>query len=227
MQISIALLLIPLNLLGQDSILEVVEKQYPIHPQNIIKSNPLRVLWGNIPLTSEYRLNYEVVTGAFTSQEIALSAYGKTPFLNAINMPANITSNLRASGIRFQYAYRFYPEAAGQSGSYSTRRLPPHGFYISPHFSYGTVRFYDRRQPRQNRDYIQGQHLDLNLFFGWQFIGYGNWVVEIYGGVGYKNNQWHEIFSNGVRRPTTMIDWDYYNGNYRIHLGFNIGFGWD
>lgn len=206
---------------GQDSILKVMKSSYPIHPQNILKSNPMRILWGSIPLTSEYRINYETVMSKNTSQEIAISLYGKTPFLNANNANGGAAiTNLRCEGLRFQYAYRFYLKGIN-------RFLPPDGYYISPHFSYATARFYDKTQPRQRRDYIQVEHFDVNIFVGRQFVINRNLIFEIYAGGGYKKNRWFESYANGVRRQVSIIDFDYYNSNYRLHLGFNFGLGWN
>lgn len=207
--------------LGQDT----VQKALPEPPQKItrvIKSNPLAIIWGAIPFTSEYRLNYEFIASRNQSSQVSYSFLGKSPILSLMEdtlFPIPVI----VRGFRFQASHRFFlndmMEALGFDDGYA-----PNGFYISPHVSYATARFTPKFFNTQDI-YLRISHFNVNLLGGFQLI-VDNICFEVFTGLGYKNNSWIARYSPTVVQNLSLDDASpYYRGPVKLNLGFNIGIG--
>src|SRR5688572_11308898 len=112
------------------------EKRIPVY-NYVYKTNPFRIFWGPIPLTSEYRLISEAATDNNQSVLFGLSYLGKSLLFalleDSINQPNQ--RKMQINGFRVQAAYRFYLNA---------NEFAPSGFYVSPHFSYSSAKFTDK-----------------------------------------------------------------------------------
>jgi hypothetical protein len=181
----------------------------------LIKINPLPILWGPIMYTSEYRFNTEIITSHTQSMEIGFSYLGKNIFLAMVEDSMNNNQGkYKIDGYRFQFEYRFFPVPFTSS---------PDGFYIAPHLSYSDA-FLTLHQLILQREYVEIAHFNINLKLGYELIIDDNKTFDFFFGMGYKKNRWWEI--NGDKRtPIDISDMGYfYKMPLKISLGFNFGF---
>src|SRR5438128_2166528 len=110
--------------------------------RSILKTNPLPLLCGNVPLqgdsglpallTSEYRVVYEIPVADHQSVMAGISYLGKNIPVALIadiidtGKAVRVLKDLAVRGFRFQGMYRFY---------LSDGHLAPRGMYIGPQFS--------------------------------------------------------------------------------------------
>ena len=195
--------------------------------RNIVKTNPLVPIWGAIPLTSEWRLLYEMPFSHNQSFQIGASYLGKSPILNLAedSMMGGSGVEFVVKGFRLQGGYRFY-FTSFRNYKQEPFNYIPLGFYVSPHISYSTATFTTRAASVRNV-YIQGTHYNINFLLGYQYYSlmFDNLVVDLFMGFGWKENYWEENI-NGVTRSSTLntANTNYYGSNFKFSLGFNMGF---
>jgi hypothetical protein len=194
--------------------------------RNIVKTNPLVPIWGAIPLTSEWRLLYEMPFSHNQSFQIGASYLGKSPILKlAEDSMIGPGVEFVVKGFRLQGGYKFY-FTSFRNYKQEPFNYIPLGFYVSPHISYSTATFTTRAASVRNV-YIQGTHYNINFLLGYQYYSlvFDNLVVDLFIGFGWKENYWEENI-NGVTRSSTLntANTNYYGSNFKFSLGFNVGF---
>lgn len=195
----------------------------PVNPQPyslVLKTNPLPILWGPVFFTSEYRFINEFVVAPNQSSQIGISFLGKSPIFSLFDNAFNQNNQLKVMvrGFRFQLSHRFYlNRAIGISNDYA-----PEGFYIGPLFSYSTAR-YTNRYLNLYDIYVRSTHVNLNLIGGYQLFLPDDFVIDVFAGMGYKENTWVENTPPTFTPINTEDFGPFYNSNLKIILGFNIG----
>lgn len=209
------------------------ESPLPYSPhkvRTVIKGNPFSILAGVIPFTSEYRLIAEYAVSKNQATQIGFSYLGKSPFLALIESGNNIGNNgfdqkLKVRGYRIQASHKFYLSQFGDRYNKSNY-LAPQGFYISPLISYSSAKIY--MQYFQVYDvWIRATHFNANLLVGGQMF-LGKVVIDIFTGIGYKENEWSERLSQTQINYLNLDELGLppsYSGNFKFSLGFNIGYG--
>lgn len=174
-------------------------------PMNIIKTNPLRVLWGQIPFTGEYGLTYERAIPTKLGAQVWLGYTGPSAILNLENLTDSIGQGISVSGVRVAPSVKFY----------LTSFESPKGFYVSPMVSYNTAKFKSNTNPN---DYVKATFFNVNLLAGYQVIAGGAFALDIFSGLGFKSNKWE--FNN----PSNSIFIEQAGGTgAKVTLGFNAG----
>ena len=197
-----------------DSMMHQADIAYPLEYDGVLKTNPLSILWGSIPLTSEYMAVYEFVTAPQQSSQIGLSYISKSPVLRAFQDTIPDLKLLTANGIRMQLSHRFY--------LLNRYNFAPAGLYFAPHVSYGTVKVSTKHF--SSRDvYLRITHFNINLLSGWQWVYHNNYTLDVFLGLGYKDNIWEEHDS----QSTISLDNDdvggWYSGKVKFTIGFHVG----
>ena len=163
-----------------------------INPQavnTIIKTNPLTILWGSIPLTAEYRVMVEQTSSKNQSDQIGISYLGKSPVLKLFEDSTEDSNLLIVRGFRFQASHKFYINKLGDLLGLPFSEYAPHGLYISPHLSYSTAKFSTKFL--NSRDvFIRITHFNVNFLVGYQLI-HDFWALDFFVGLGYKVRAGH------------------------------------
>lgn len=193
-----------------------------VKQKQLLKTNPLPVLWGNIPLTAEYRLLFETPSSPDQSLMLGVSYLGKGPFLVAlVDTTQNPSSNLhkfaedlKVSGFRMQGMYRFYLYPKNHS---------PDGFYIGPHASYTFAKFY---LPVQKQQYLAFVYYNVNVLAGVQAFVSDIFCFDFFFGLGYRNNLVIEHNLNNSSASSAAPDpfEKSMPKHLKITLGLNFGF---
>ena len=185
----------------------------------IIKTNPLSMIWGSVPLTSEFRIIVESAISRNQSLQIGASYLGKSPVLFAQEKTdSNLVNNhikFVVYGYRIQLSYKFY--LTNNLFYYSA----PKGLYVSPLFSYSSANFTDKYL-KTFKNYINATYINYNLIFGYQNIIKDKFTYDIFSGAGYRQNKWYDHFSQSYK---SLNDDDLYllKKHLNIIFGFNIG----
>ena len=188
----------------------------------VIKTNPLAVLWGSIPFTSEYRFMIELTSSKKQSDQIGISYLGKSPVLKLFEDTIENLNLLIVRGIRFQGAHKFYINKLGIYFGLPGSEYAPNGLYLSPHLSYSTAKFSTKFF--NSRDvFIRTTHFNVNLLLGYQLIR-EYWALDFFAGMGYKNNIWIEHDQQNSININTSDFGPLYNSPVKLNLGFNVGF---
>ncbi len=189
----------------------------PYHPQPLIlKTNPLAILWGPIPFTSEYRMVAEITTGRTQSTQVGISIFGTSPLWKAIEKAAKVPSyyQLKIRGWRIQASHKFY--------LISRRRYAPFGFYVSPLVSYSNARI-SLQNYKQN--YFEFSHFNANILIGVQLGRNTKLTIDIFGGLGYKENTVFYHINSYRSVPYSTKDFgDLYNSPVKATFGINFGY---
>ena len=228
--IQLFLLMVSVSLVAnaQDSIL--VEKSKAWNEalkgqRQILKSNPLPMLWGPIILTNEYRLIYEIPVAPRQAIMMGVSYLGKGPLFQAI-WESNLDSvpkqyqakwiqlgkDARMNGIRVQGMYRFY---------LTKKHLAPRGIYIGPQASYSTVKITWASHPDF---YFKFNNFNVNFFAGAQGILWDVLAVDVFTGIGYKSNTYEAPDANGKILTGNATGITGHVENLKLSLGVNFGY---
>lgn len=187
----------------------------PLKYSSVTKSNPFTLLWGPIPLTSELRVIEEVITSGKQSLQIGVSYLNKSlllwTFEDSIYQKGQ--PHLKFSGYRLQVSYKLY---------LSKRKPAPKGLYISPHISFSSVKI-SYKHGNILTNYIQGDHFNTNLLFGYQLIARNGITFDFFSGPGYKKNTWEEHKTNTNISTINIFNNSLYNSHLKFTLGFNAG----
>lgn len=148
----------------------------------VVKSNPLLLIWGSIPFTSEFRLVQEATVSKKQSTQLWVSGYLKSPLLLIGERVTKSGATTAIRGYRVQLAHKFY---------LGKNTAAPEGFYFGPQVSYTDIRM-SLKQWIIRDVYIQGKQVNLVCLLGYQTIG-KNMAFDIFAGLGYKTNflSWH------------------------------------
>lgn len=200
------------------------ERKLPFK-QNIIKSNLIPVLVGQIPLCGELRFTYERMLTH--NQSITLGASYNFPNLLLFVMPAITNPNNRTlkdysmRGGRLTLGYRFYP---------LKRRHAPNGLFFGP---YGSFNFVKIKERKGNGDYLMYCYSNVSLILGYQFHLRKGVFMEFFGGLGYRKNfavEYDSYYKTNTKydidnkiKPPLVGSWFNY---VKLSLQMNIGFGW-
>ncbi|MBU0487445.1 MAG: DUF3575 domain-containing protein [Bacteroidetes bacterium] len=188
-------------------------------PNILLKTNPLSILSGPLPLTSEYRIMVETTLSMKESIQLSVSYLGKNIILAMIedSLYAQGTPVFRIQGYRFQFQYKYYFEQYLDA---------PEGFYVSPHFSYSSAKI-GFRNSITDPEYIRMENLNINLLMGRQW-NIDDWAFfDAFIGFGYKSNTWHEFDGTKLTKvKLTANDISpYFVSPFKFNLGFNFGIG--
>jgi len=180
-----------------------------------LKTNPLTVLGGPlyalwvVPLTNEYKVNFEVQTMSKQSIQIGLGYLGTSPLItNLMNMrdAANDTT-VNSSGFHGQLWYKFF----------LTGDDAPAGFYMGPHFSYAWAKMKNNMDHSQ---YVTASKLNINLVMGYQVITKGGFALDIYTGLGVKNKTFESNEMGNWLNDLNLIN------KFTISVPFGFTFGY-
>lgn len=181
-----------------------------------IKTNPLTVLGGPlyamwiIPLTNEYKVNFEAQTMSKQSIQIGLGYLGTSPLIQTFqDMKVDNDTTVKSGGFHGQLWYKFF----------ITGDDAPSGFYIGPHFSYAWAKM---KSSADDSQYITASKLNIHCAFGYQVITKGGFALDIYTGLGVKNKTFE---SPG----TELDDWaDQLNltNKFNVSVPFGFTFGY-
>ncbi len=179
-----------------------------------IKTNPLCALGGPlyvawvIPITSEYKLNFEARTFKKQSVQIGGAFLGSSPLITSIG-DLNTDTSVVSRGFRVQFVYKFF----------LTEETAPNGFYVGPHFSYASAKVMNSKI-REN--YIQASKLQAHVALGYQLITKGGFALDIFTGIGIKNKRF-DISNQGTN--TFWEDFKFADKfTVSIPLGFSFGY---
>ncbi len=199
-------------------------------PKFVIKTNPLAIISGEIPLfTSEYRLLGEYIPDYRQSYNAGISLFTMGPILRAalnqdsVFATSGFTSrDFAVLGYRIQAGYRFYPLYM-LKWSYLSEFVPPEGFYLYGLVSHSDARFFLRSDPNTQ---IQFAHTSITLNLGYQLLVEDDITLDFYVGSGYKSNQVLERSAAGSSVITSAFDEStfIYNSNVKINFGIHIGY---
>lgn len=211
-----------MQLKAQDSI-----REKPISPQRVntvIKTNPLPILWGPVPLTAEFRIVREITVATNQSMELGFSYLGKSPLFSILENGLNQNNQVKmyVSGFRLQMAHKFYINEVLEKMEMSDFDYAPVGFYIAPHISYSSAKFTYKSLNRYDV-YIRGTHFNINLLGGYQTLIDDQLAIDFFAGMGYKKNTWTEHSPPNNIVPVDMGLGSFYNSNVKLILGFNAG----
>jgi hypothetical protein len=69
--------------------------------------------------------------------------------------------------------------------------------------------------------------MNANIFIGYQTLIYNQFPFDVFFGLGIKENMWTENYRNPNQHRVVDMGrmGKYYNSNFKISLGFNIGIG--
>jgi hypothetical protein len=179
----------------------------------IIKTSPFAIFYWQIPMTGEYRLNGELMSGKKHSLSAGASYLTRSLFLAiAQSLPANKgAARVGANGYRVQGAYRYY---------LLNKPFRPEGLYVSLHASFASVKFNFKDYPD---DYQLLQHFNLNLLVGGQLIIANRVSLELFLGPGYKNNAYISRCRPGYEPIDTENLFPMLRKHFKFNLGMNIG----
>ena len=180
------------------------------------------MLWGNIPLTAEYRLVYEAPTGPYESLQISISYLARGPLALAIlnsdtsnggtsAAQKKLNSELRFTGFRAQIMYRFFVLKI---------RSSPQGFYVGPHASYSYLKIY---RPSNKDLFLQWVFMNASIQAGFQGVISHCFAIDFFTGLGYKYNYSEEHHPNGgtITAPISIIP---KLDHVKFTLGMNFGY---
>lgn len=201
----------------QDSLLKIEAQK---GQKQILKTNPLPIMWGNIIGTAEYRLLYEMPVSLRQTLMLGVSYLGKGPFFTTLFALSDTSTNMQihnqlmqlaneatVNGYRIQAMYKFY---------LSQSHLAPRGFYIGPHASYSIAKIDIASVDVYEKD----TYYNINIFWGGQAV-ISSVALDFFMGLGYKHNL-YEIYYNKQRVESGDIP--SLTGNLKLSLGFNIGY---
>ena len=195
-----------------------------------MKINPLSVLFGSIPGTSEYGLRFEIVANKRFTYQLGAGYLGNT-ILYQTNL---VTDSARAilkqyqfPGIRLQGELRYYFLKTKMDKSLNNY-LSPSGMYIALQSSYSTATFSAKVSNFPKEDWT---NLSISILGGLQLIHKESFGLDAYAGIGYKritatrtdyrsnqtNMNVEDLFDGGLGA--------YLASPIKLNLGFNFTFG--
>lgn len=184
---------------------------------SMLKTNPLVPLWGAVPYSSEYRLTYETSTGLKTYANIGLAYLTKNIVLfEGLLSGTIINSDLSFNGYKVHLNYRWI--------LYQQQKGPATGLYIGPHLSYAFMKIKYRRSSGLN-DHAFIEHIHAAMLLGVQGKIFDRFYLDIFGGIGYKDNNWGNVVSNNQQRIIDLSGLpSVYEDHIKLKAGLSIGY---
>ncbi len=192
-----------------------------------LKTNPFPIIQGPIPATAEYRVGFEAMAAPRLSYQPSISFLGKSP-LFSLFFPDSALSGFTSRdflirGYRLQGQLRYFYLMFSNKGPDAHMR--PSGLYMALHSSYSTatLRLRSFTYPR-----LTINHFNVNALFGIQVLMKDAVGLDIFAGLGYKENT---IFETDQNQNVTQLDLEeegfgpYYSSNIKVSLGFNLAIG--
>ena len=180
--------------------------------KNVLKISPLALIMGQIPLTGELRVMYEMATAPRQSSFIGASLNYTGVFLSLANVVDTTLTNqkYRFFGGRAQVAYRFY---------LLKKKEAPNGLYVAPHFSFNYAKF----ELKNGFDWQKFYYINGSIQFGYQLIA-GHFAFDVCTGLGYRNN--FSDYYNGarVRRYQLPEDMHPFLQHFKPTLNVSLGY---
>ncbi len=214
----------PVPKFNKDS-LEAAAKQSKL---NILKTNPLSILTGPALATffiaGEAKALGEFQVGKNSSVEIGASYLFKSPlFDEAVDSTTN-PDFFVVQGYRIQAGYRIYVfNKALHSLGFKSIPSGITGFYLGPHASFASIKISDRFANQFNNYYLI-QLMDFTLDGGLQMKA-DRFIVDLYFGLGYKDNDFLLVTPTGTRAVPQAPELDiFYNNPVKMRIGFNLGY---
>jgi hypothetical protein len=209
----IFLVLFSFNVHSQERLDSLKEKN-PQKVRNLFKTNPLPILWGPIPYTSEFRFLVEIAVKPYQTTQFGISALRKSPFLTLFEDSVFTGSNDKyfVRGWRFQAAHRFYAH---------TRYFAPYGFYCSPSFSISNATV-STEGLKKIGYYLKATYWNASLLGGLQLIVFQKVSIDGFMGLGYQDRLWWEHDDRFSKHR--LMDNKEVLGRTTRHLKFSIGF---
>ena len=181
----------------------------------VVKINPLAAAGGPfwiaiIPMTGEYKAQFEIATSPKNSFQIGASYIGPGLLLNLDELSENqdsAISGITTSGFRVTGAYKFFM---------SSDLLAPEGFYMGPYISYASAKIENNDN---STDKLTATKLSVMGIVGYQMISSGGFALDIFTGMGYRKVDWE--FNNDA----TNFDMGGIKnkGGIGLALGFSFG----
>lgn len=214
--------LFPFNSFSQDQFSKIDSFPRPI---SLLKTNPFPVLSGPILLTSEYRLLYETPITHDQSITAGMSYLNKnliitifSPIDSAFNQ---IWKSLIIRGFRGQLIYKYFL----YNSEVPKKKYGPLGVYIGSSLSYSSVKISEEFANRRYNYYMKISYFNINALFGFQYILFRNISIDLFAGLGYKNNIVIENFTNQSQIITNPLNAIPELKHIKATLGFNLGYG--
>lgn len=188
-----------------------------------LKLNPMALFVGPTMITSEVGLIYDFSLSQRRSVAIGASWLAKNVFIYLTELASSqqssghtdsvvyVTPDLKISGWRIQGHYKFLLP----SNNY------PSAFHVGPHASYSRVYFGDA-QNGFNRDYYRIVHRNISILAGYQFAINNKVFLDIYNGIGYKNN--FMVYHKTPSDYKTIEEDDFFFTGIPINIKFSLGF---
>lgn len=185
---------------------------YKSPSKNVLKISPIALLFGQIPLTGELRVMYEMATAPRQSSFIGASLNFTGVFLSLVNVLDTTLTNqkYRFFGGRAQFAYRFY---------LLKKKEAPNGLYVAPHFSFNYAKF----ELKNGYDWQKFYYINGSIQFGYQVIA-GHFAFDVCTGLGYKNN--FTNYYNGARVKRYQLPEDAHPIIQHIKPTLNVSLGY-
>ncbi len=195
-----------------------------------LKVNPMSVLFGPIPLTSEYGLRFEMVVNHRFTYQLGAGYLNKTLILQSALVEDTVQSiwdDFHFPGVRVQGEVRYYFVKA-RSGKNLNDYLSPSGLYIALHASYATATFKAKTVTLPKEEWT---NLTVSVLVGAQLIQKESVGIDAYFGLGYKNNTATFTDYRSRTRNTDISDvyqdglGAYLTSPIKVNLGCNFTFG--
>jgi hypothetical protein len=182
-----------------------------------LKTNPVSAALGPlwvamvVPLTGEYKLQFEARTFDKQSAQISIGYLGPNLAFNPSSYTKGDTS-INVSGIHAQLFYKFFV----------TSQKAPNGFYLAPAISYATAKWKNSEDPN---DYLSASKLRISALFGYQLITKGGFALDAYTGLGVKKRDYKLAQDNSVIDIEDLGDW-LNKKNFAGNVCFGLSFGY-
>ncbi|MBN2669677.1 MAG: DUF3575 domain-containing protein [Bacteroidales bacterium] len=184
----------------------------------VIKTDPTLFFYGQIPGFGEYRLSTEIALAYKSSIQIGLSLNTKSllMLLQEVGEDTLNTSSFSAKGARFQLTYKYYP--------FGKHISAPEGFFVGPHISYSFVNLHYKNTSPKYSDY-RVNYFNVALLFGYQFIFNEKFVIEVFQGLGYRDNRMWNSYTENQEGDKLNYDLELtlIPGDLKIYFGANFG----
>ncbi|MEZ4722215.1 MAG: DUF3575 domain-containing protein [Flavobacteriales bacterium] len=189
-----------------------------------LKLNPLAIVASQVPGTGEARVGLEMVASPKITTQISAGYLFKSPVFNALLQDtSNFYKNFEFPGYRVQAQLRYYFFKLNRQQELS-RIYKPSGLYISGHASYAQASLKPKNSGSVPR--IDFSHLNINFIAGVQLLYKDNLGLDVYGGIGYKQNTIAAFDSRGRKE---FIDASQFGLLYayplKVTLGASLVFG--
>jgi len=192
----------------------------------MLKINPLALFSGPSMATSELGLSYDFSLGKRSGISIGASYLTKNVFIYLAELASNaqnpgtgssviyVTPKIKISGYRIQAQYKFLVPFGSAY---------PNAFYFGPHASFAST-YLGNEHNISNTDYYRIVHQNLSLLLGVQIFAGKKLCLDIYQGLGYKNNYllYYKTATNFKKEESDFIFTGMPN-NLKISLGIYMG----